>query len=122
MGACSPSDAFSRSRRPFGALKWITRSPVSTLAVATGLSVPAVPTTEHLKPGRVKYEVAKVEKGRAPPVAVEVSLLPERATRGGLLYGWSTNTSDGLLRGLCTWLREYTPGFWQEFVGSPRTD
>jgi len=28
-----------------------------------------------------------------------VSLLPEGATRDGLLYGWSTNTSNGLFRG-----------------------
>jgi len=34
-----------------------------------------------------------------PPVPLEVSLLPEGATRDGLLYGWSTNTSNGLLRG-----------------------
>ena len=45
------------------------------------------------------------------PVAVEGSLLPQGATRDGLLYGWSRNPSDGLLRGPCAWLREYAPGF-----------
>jgi hypothetical protein len=70
-----------------------------------------------LKPGRVEYELAKVEERRAPAVAVEVSLLLEGATRDCLLYGWSTNTSDGLLRGLYTRLRQYAPGFWQESPG-----
>ncbi len=121
MGACSPLTP-SPEQRLFRALKSVTRSPVSTLAVGTGLHVPAVPITEHLKPGRVEHALTKVEERRAPPVAVEVSLLPEGATRDRRLDGWSANTSDGLLRGLCTWLREYAPGFWQESPGWPRTD
>jgi hypothetical protein len=60
---------------------------VSTLAVGTGLHVPAVPITEHLKPGRVEHALTKVEERRAPPVTVEVSPLPEGATRDRRLYG-----------------------------------
>ena len=90
-------------------LKSVPRSPVSTLAVGTGLHVPAVPITQQLKPGRVEQALAKVEERRAPPVAVEVSLLPEGATRDRPLDGWSTNTSDGLLRGPCAWLKEDGP-------------
>ena len=101
MGACSPFDAFPK-QRPFRALKLVTRSPVSTLAVGTGLHVSAVPITKHLKPGRVEHALTKVEERRARPVAVEVSLLLKGATRDRLLYDWSTNTSDGLLRGLYT--------------------
>lgn len=48
-------------------------------------------------------------KRRTPPVAVEVSPLPESATRDRRLDGWSTNTSDGLLRGSCAWLNEDGP-------------
>ena len=91
------------------ALKAIVRSPVSTMAVDTGLHIPAVPITEHLKPERVEHALAKVEERRVPPGAVEVSLLLESATRDGLLDGWSTNTSDGPLRGPCAWLKEYGP-------------
>jgi len=40
---------------------------VSTLAVGTGLHIPAVPITEQLKPGRVEYELAKVEEGPRSP-------------------------------------------------------
>jgi hypothetical protein len=76
-----------------------------------------VPITEHLKPGCVEHALTKVEERRAPPVAVEVSPLPEGATRDRRLDGWSTNTSDGLLRGLYTWRREYAPGFWQKSPG-----
>lgn len=78
---------------------------MSKLTVGTGLHVPAVPITEHLKPGRVEHALTKVEERRAPPIVVEVSLLPEGATRDRLLYGWFTNTSDGLLRGPCAWLK-----------------
>ena len=95
----------SPEQRPFRALKSVTRSPVSTLAVGTGIHYPAVPITEHLKPGRVEYALTKVEERRAPPVAVEVSPLPGAPARDGLLYGWFTNTSDGLLRGPCAWLK-----------------
>ena len=79
------------------------------LAVGTGIHVPAVPITEHLKPGRVEYALTKVEERRAPPVAAEVSPLPGAPARDGLLYGWFTNTSDGLLRGPCAWLNEDGP-------------
>src|SRR3954471_14315481 len=41
-----------------------------------GLSVPAVPITEHLKLGRVGYARAKIGERGALPVAVEGSLLP----------------------------------------------
>ncbi len=98
-----------RSRRPVRALKSVIRSPVSTLAVGTGLHVPAVPITEHLKPGRVEHALTKVEERRPPPVAVEASLPPEGATRDRRLDGWSTSTSDGLRRGPCAWLEEDGP-------------
>src|SRR3712207_3381415 len=70
--------------------------------------VPAVPITQHLIAGACRARAHKVEERRAPPVAVEVSLLPEGATPDRRLEGWSANTSDGL----CTWLRDYAPGFW----------
>jgi hypothetical protein len=82
---------------------------VSTLTVGTGLHIPAVPITEHLKPGRVEHALTKVEERRALPVAVEVSLLLGSATHDGLIDGWSTNTSDGLRCGPCAWLKEYGP-------------
>ncbi len=99
----------SPGQRPFRVLKSVTRSPVSTLVVGTGLHVPAVPITEHLEPERVEHALTKVEGRRAPPVAVEVSPLPESATRDRRLDGWSTNTSDGLLRGPWAWLKEDGP-------------
>lgn len=108
MGACSSFDAFPE-QRPFRALKSVTRSPVSTLTVGTGPHNPAVPITEHLKPGRVEHALTKVEERRAPPIVVEVSLLPEGATRDRWLDGWSTSTSDGLRRGPCAWLEEDGP-------------
>lgn len=71
--------------------------------------------TEHLQPGRLERELAKVEERRDPPVPVVVRTLLDGETRDVQLHGWarSPRGSEGLW-GLVTGLREYAPGFWAE--------
>lgn len=74
-----------------------------------------MPITEHLRPGQLEEELAKVEQPREPPVPVDVRPLMEGATAEMVLHGWarSPRGTDGLW-GLVTGLRTYAPGFEAE--------
>lgn len=74
--------------------------------------------TEHLAPGRLEAELAKVEDRRDPPVSVVVRLPLDGGEHEGLLYGWAANPrgAGGGTRGLVVLVREYTPGFAAELL------
>lgn len=78
--------------------------------------------TEHLAPGRLEQELAKVEQRRDPPVAVWA--LRDGVEVAGELHGWAENprgSNDGW-RGLVQGVREYAPGFWAEYLSWVRAE
>jgi hypothetical protein len=80
--------------------------------------VAVVQITEHLQPGQLERELAKVEDRRDPPVPVAAWLLLDGRAWDALLLGWATNPNGGNdgLRGLVLLHREYAPGFGQELL------
>lgn len=73
---------------------------------------------EHLREGKLDYELTKLDERRDPPVPVTALLLFDCPEVDGLLYGWSTNPNgagDGW-RGLVRGVREFAPGFEAEFL------
>ena len=81
-------------------------------------TVGAVAVTEHLRPGQLEEELAKVEQLRDPPVPVTVWLLLDGREHDADLLGWarSPNGDSGGLMGLVFLLREYAPGFHAELL------
>lgn len=80
--------------------------------------------TEHLAPGRLEQELAKVEQRRDPPVPVWAWLLLDSAEHAGELYGWAENprgSGDGW-RGLVRGVRQYAPGFHAEYLAWVRAE
>lgn len=92
---------------------------MGSLVVSQGARTVAVVTvTEHLRPGQLEYELAKVEARRDPPVPVTVWLLLDGAWHDAELLGWARNPngSSGALMGLVFLVREYAPGFEAELL------
>jgi hypothetical protein len=67
---------------------------------------------------QLEEELPRLEHVRQPPVSVLVTrLLDEGRTYEGLLYGWAALTDrTGDIRGLVSYQREYTPGYWSGAV------
>jgi hypothetical protein len=76
-------------------------------ATPSGMAV-----VEHLREGRLDYELGTCNEQRRPPVPVTAIRLFDRPEIDGLLYGWAANpngANDGW-RGLAYGLREFAPG------------
>lgn len=73
--------------------------------------------TEHLRAGQLERELGKVEDRREPPLPVLVRTTLPGELRDVELLGWAhaPNGAPGLY-GLVRGLREYSPGFWAEFL------
>jgi hypothetical protein len=66
---------------------------------------------------RLEDELTRREHVREPPVPVIVSRPLDDEEWPALLHGWSSSArDDGALRGLVTYRREYTAGFWHDVV------
>lgn len=90
------------------------------VAVAGRSSPTVVPVNRQRVPAaRLAAELAKVTDRREPAVPVEVWLGIDARWWDGELHGWAPNPhgADGSLRGLVIAPREYSPGFWSEYIG-----
>jgi hypothetical protein len=79
---------------------------------------------ERLREGRLEYELAKLDRPREAPVPVTAWLLLDSAEHEGLLYGWAgdPNGAHEGWRGLVRGVRDYAPGFEEEFLSWVRAE
>lgn len=74
---------------------------------------------QRVPPERLEEELGKVTDPREPAVPVAVWLGLDARWWDGELHGWAPNPhgGDDGLRGLVVAPREYSPGFWAEYIG-----
>lgn len=72
----------------------------------------------RVDPNRLAHELRKLNDPHRPPVPVKATL-PDAKSSLGLLLGWCPNRTghDRALRGLILVIREYAPGFTEDWLG-----